>query len=522
MTDAVDRALVRELAAALQKLEPPVQRRFARMGGVRPDADAAELALHLGDPAFARGAVRTLDAPARALLRLVARLAQPVAARELDLVAEMLAPGSGAAGTASEQLCAAGLAALDDQRPPQLRTLAPLRARLATLAQESWPVLEAVPSEGDETFSEHLATFRLGLVLAVTEHARPRATRMGDLHRGDEATLTLALGQAFGAGAAVETVRMLVRLRALTARAGRFSVRWDALEGWDDPAARLVVELFTPWRHDPGLLVLLDRLLADDRWHPVPLLAETLASAVFRRAFSAGAKADLARHLAMMESFPGFHRRELRGVAFIRLTAAARRAFGAAAPHPAPPRTPLLVQPNLQLVAQLGTDLATLARLGRLARLVSAGNAAVFALDEAAVRRTASEGFSGGEMLRFLEGQASHGVPATVARALADWARARGTARLLTGTVLVGDVPQDELERLAPGTRLRPLAPGVWLVPTDQARLLATALRKAGVCCEATDDADPEAWADEPDPWRVRAERIASEARRETERLGRS
>lgn len=513
MKEPSDAKLVRELTDSIRAVSPEIRRRFALAADVDPEAPAVELARVLADPTFARGAVRTLDAPARTLLRVLPHLLQPAPVTTLDGIAEVLTHTH---VPACAQLCAAGIAAADDQRPPHLRTLGPLRSRLAALAHESLPTLDEPPSLTDETYLDHLASFRVGLALAAVEHARPRSTRTGELHKGDETALADLLSPSFDDDLKpAELLRLMVRQRTLEPVDGRFRVRWEALETWDDPAARMVVEAFMPWRHDPGPLLVLARLLTEDRWHALPTLAELLAIAVLRRAFAAGARADLARYLAMLEQLPGVHRRERDGVRLLRLSTAARRAFGMETEPRAPTNQPLLVQPNLQIVAQLGTSAPVIAQLGRFAKLLNTGHAAVFALDESLVRRAAAEGAGGLEALTFLEKHSARGVPSNVARALTDWGRSRGAAKLVTGTVLLAPIEPAELDAIAPNTDARRLAPNVYLVPTEAARMLANALRKAGFACEESGDARSESWAEEPAPWRSRAEQIANDARKQ-------
>jgi hypothetical protein len=158
------------------------------------------------------------------------------------------------------------------------------------------------------------------------------------------------------------------------------------------------------------------------------------------------------------------------------------------------------VQPNLQIMVQPGVPLAVIAQLGSFARLVSADQVAIFALDETSTRRAAAEGWTSSEILGLFEKHASLGVPSTVARALSDWARTRARATLASGLIALIDLPFEEVSRVAGRVHVDKVADGVYRVASEAGDAFIQALRKAGVACRSFVPPEEAIDADQDEP----------------------
>jgi hypothetical protein len=111
---------------------------------------------------------------------------------------------------------------------------------------------------------------------------------------------------------------------------------------------------------------------------------------------------------------------------------------------------------------------------------------AIFAIDEPTIRRSAVDGASAGDLLHLLEEQATHGVPSTVVRAINDWTRVKGNARIGVGTLLLVELPIEELRRiLGSKVELHAIRDQVFFVPDGRPEEIVKALRKGNVSCVA-------------------------------------
>jgi hypothetical protein len=465
----------------------------------------------MANPAWARAAVRDLSPRARAALRILVRVPREVSARELDALVQAMPSGEAGGTSPVAQLVSRGLATIslehraaraDDRR---LSAVDALRGRLGVLLQEEVEAGPPLPRDDAEAFAIQRFDLQIGVLIAVLEQTRPRVTRLLDLHRTDERAVVEQLSALFGSTEeAARRLDQLVRSGLFQPYDGRLALDWAEMARWESPLSVLLRMRLEERRNSTIFRVLVGQLLAQPGWVRETALAECGAVAALSSAPFGDSLRRLREELSHVARLPGVELQRDPSHAWWRLRTGARQALEGGAAS-APRGRFLLVQPNLQIVASPGAPAELLARLGRVARLVSADQVAVFALDDATIHRAASEGMTAQEMLGLLEGSASQGVPSTVARALMDWARTAGRARVTTGAVLQTEVALDEVRRiLGPRYPVVQLAPG-WL-KLEAAQYLAAlpALRKAGIVCEPfeadrpVEDAGPRE-ADDPD-----------------------
>ncbi|MFM2153925.1 MAG: hypothetical protein RL199_2360 [Pseudomonadota bacterium] len=485
--------------------------------GLKYPGTPREAARRLGTKGAADRCVEALDPPARALLHLVCRVPRAVRRQDFDAAARVLF-----GDRAAEPLIDAGLVYPDGERMPRLHVPEPMRSRWRALAAApaSRPVEEPRPDASD---TERADGFRFGLVLAAIEQQRPRVSGHVGLHQGDRAQLVSLVAAAFPAPAdAAGMVDLALRHGLLKRHGIRWGVDFEGVDAADDLGARLATGPLEGADTRPGLLAVLATLTVDDRWHPLPVLLETAAAAMLDEPFAPGVGHELALLRDTLPRWPGVGAREHEGVVHLRLTELGRRALGLESPVPAHRKT-LLVQPNLELVAQPGLDPRALARLGRVDRLTSVGGAAVLKLEEEAVRRAAAEGFDGEDMRSFLAAHSPRALPPNVVRVLADWAAIRGRARIVSGTVIVTDAGELVVRRALHGIEWRALGIGLWVVPSRKADAAARALAAAGLRCERIDAGDAPGMPATEGPgyasWRMRVDAQLARGRASLERI---
>lgn len=494
------------IAKALRALPEPSRNRLVAI--VTHDAKTRrrldEAARTLADPEWAKGAVRMLDAPARMELRLLCRRPDGVPAPLLDAACTSRLLPEKEEARPSFQLIAGGLVWTEPQSDYRgnehwrLAVLEPLRDRLRALAEEMRGVPPDPPSDGDELFAAHRPPFRLGVTLAAVASAYPRATRLDDLHRGDERALSEKLAALHGTqDAAREALRELSRLGLLENLDGRLVVRHGYLAQYGPPLAQLLLRHMTGRQHAVTTRMMVAELLAADGWVEASQLGESAAVSQLDVAGAQPRVEDLRIAVDHLRRTPGLLVREVDRREFWRASKALRQAFeGDAPPEDASART-LLVQANLQVIAPPGTPLTVLARLGELCRLDAADQVATFSLARPNVQRAAAAGFTTQQMLAFFERHSRHGVPPTVERALRDWSRTRGEAHVVVGAVLVVDAPEDEVRALlGDEVPIEPVTRGVFRLHPADVSLAVERLRAGGLACAQVGrtEAEPGSW----------------------------
>lgn len=443
------------------------------------------------EPAWARTALRDLPVRSRAALRILVRVSHPVPWTELEGLVSMLPDAE--ARPPLELLIERGLAVAWGERhfnrfeEKRIAPLDPLRERLAVLLQEDAAATVPQVSDDEERFARQRFDLQLGVLAAVVEHTRPRVTRYTELHRSDTKAIVEQVGTLFGTQEeSVRSLDRLVRSRLFVTEDGRLRMDTRELPRWGSALGHMLLTRLEERQASSILRIALGLLLLEPNGVSEAMLFEAGAVGALTT-FDTHCVRRLREEITVLAGIPGVQRTTWQGQIFWRLTAAARQVLDGEE-LVAGKATGLLVQPNLQVVVSPGCPFAVIARLGRIARLINADQVAVFALDEAAVRRAAAEGSSGSDMLELLERSSSHGVPSTVARALSDWARARGHARIAVGTVLQTDLPIEEVRRLVgPRAVVKKLAEGWFQTDSVSAMTVMTSLRKAGVACQPFD-----------------------------------
>lgn len=145
----------------------------------------------------------------------------------------------------------------------------------------------------------------------------------------------------------------------------------------------------------------------------------------------------------------------------------------ASPPASAIPARPLVVPPNLEVVAPMAAPFDLLATLARFAEPKTLDVAAVFAVSASGLARARGRGIDLSEARAFLAAHCAHPLPETVDRLFADAAEREGEVRLVRtrGVLLVQD--PDTALALAAHPAVAPLiiqpspAPGVLILAAD-------------------------------------------------------
>lgn len=481
-----------DLARELEELDPQVLGRLATAALARSSLTRAEdvrsLAETLGDATWLQDRISALAPPARLGLRLLTRARNGLAGPDLD--ASVRLAFDDATVTAADELVSQGLAFARTERPDwgrrpewRLHLLGSLRRRVSHLAVAEPDERHPTPSAAEELYAEASPVFALGATLAVAASLRPRAARHRSLHKSDEKLVLPLLAPVHGDDAsALEAFETALQHGLLQVVDGRFDVDRTTLASWVDPGRELLLRAIDRRAHDVAFAAGLGLLLESD-WVARATLVETMCAACIRRpSLSFSQALPVSQGLARLRKLPGLLTNP--SGAF-RLAAAARRALDGGSWGEAPPVRELVVQPNLDVVAPLGTPVPVLVRLASFARVKAVDRVVLFAIDEATVRRAAAEGADAASLLSVLEENGRHGVASTVLRALTDWTRTRDRARVLVGTVVLTELPLEEVRRHAgAGTAVEQISPGVFLLPIEAATGVAAALRRAGAACE--------------------------------------
>lgn len=475
------------LAAHLRRLPSSAVTELARAVLDSPgmqDVQAKQLVSAMADPAWPKGVVERLSPTARAGLRLVCALPLGAFGTRLDRFARRLA-GDTSDRSAAEELRFHGVVHAVQERAPwgerdaRLRVLEPLRAKWNALAG-STPSGEPPPPPTSSELAH--ADVRPAYVHAVAAAAlasiRPRVTRSETFHRSDLEALRTLLAPLFSDEDALEdALLLLVKSRLFRLEGGRAALVADAAGMLDDGPWILLRRRLHSHRHHGSFGAGLARIASAEGWvsERELLYLEAIRLLPSREPEPPRSLPDL------IAASPGTLVCRRGDERHFHATPALHFAFGETNAPPRPASGPLLVQPNMHVLAQVDTPPSVVVQLGRVCRLVSVGEATVFALEEAAVRRSASEGFGATELLAMLERHAPRGVPAVVARAIGDWTRTKGAATLVTGTVLLTELEEATLVGFVDRSELTPVAKGAWLVDEDVARELVKALRAGGV-----------------------------------------
>jgi hypothetical protein len=449
------------------------------------------LARRIIEPSWSRLAIRDLDDASLFALRVLAQLPHGAFGSELDTIARMAVKQEAGAKPPSIQLREAGIAlvSLDSS----FRRASDARLKVIGVLRERWLTLVPAPtsrfdlsevSAAEERYRNERGEFELGIVLAAVEQLRPRATRVGDMHRGDEKAIVEKLAGLFGGEEPARTqIRDVLRSELVAEQGGRLLIDRTALAEWSDPLGMILLQKLADRRHSAVWRAVMGLMLSSSGWVSSRQLIEMAALAAFEHVYAFNPAQNVAAELADFARLPGLLTQEQDGLKWYRFSDAALRALeGELVPRSF--GTGLLIQPNLQIVAQPGVPLAVLCALGAFCRIVSADQVAVFAFDEPTARRAATEGWTASQILTLLEQHSSHGVPSTVARALTDWVKTRASAIVAVGAIVLVDLPLVEMKRIAgEDIEVNELKAGVFRVDAGDGPDLVNALRKAQVGC---------------------------------------
>lgn len=468
--------------------------------------DTKTLASRFADDAWLAGAVRTLEPAGRCGLRLLC--VGPLSEAELNTLALRISGDH--TSTATDQLVGTGLVCRTKDR---LGVLGSLQSRLHALAAEVDALEPAAPSALNETFIEQRFSFALGAALCAVKSMSPRATRLGQLHKTDARPLCDSLAPvAGGATQAQAFVEELIRAGLLRVDDLRVLVADDVLP---NAAARLFLHRLEVVTRDPriaaGLNVLLENTWVRARDVDEAIVAESIRCGLGNEDLF---EVSLGR-LRRLATNGGVLSVEVDGVEWWRLSAAARRALDGGmweAPDVSPS---LLVLPHLQIVASLNTPVDVFVRLGAFCRFDDADHVARLSIESDNAKAAARHSIRASDALDFLEQNAVHGIPHTVARALSDWMKVDAEAQLLVGAVLLTDAPQEDVKRLAGAVDCTLIAPGVWLLPASDASSMVESLRAAGwgVTTRSANTAPSSEWSVPERSLGAQAESICEAAR---------
>lgn len=430
------------------------------------------LAARLLDGSWLSGAVESLDPAGRCGLRLLC--VGPLPRQELDALAGRISGDH--SSTAFEQLFGAGLAWVTDGIVSLPESL---RSRLRALATDVPGPTPPEPSSSDETFVEQRFSFTLGAALCAVRSLSPRATRLGQIHRSDARALSDALAALAGdATRAMTFLEELVRAGLVQLDGVRARV---AQESVPDASSRLFLHRLEVAVRDSRLAAGLNVLLETPDWVRSSDVVEAIAGESIRKRIGNEDLCSMSHErLRRLEECGGLLARVDGGVTWWRLSEAARRALAGHSWNQPDSSPSLQVLPHLQIVASLNTPVDVFVELGGFCRFEDADQVARLKIELEQAQRAARHSMQASDALELLERNARHGVPHTVARALSDWMKVDNEARLLVGSVLLSQAPEDDVKRLVDAIPCRLIAPGVWLLPEKDAPAVTDALRTAG------------------------------------------
>ncbi len=484
------------LRAELRRLDGSSLQSLLKRFGL-PESGVEAAIGRLADPKWSREAIVALSPRTRAGLRMLVRAPSGITSRLLDSVLGLLPLDPPGTEAPSLQLIGRNLVLTRVERhwgrpEEKLTVLDPLRERLAVLVQDESRDVPAPPTEEEEQFALSRFEWQIGVAVAVIDQARPRATMSREPHRTDLQNIRKILTPLFGTeGLADSRLRVLFGTRLFAVLDDRIRLLTQAVQECDSPAILLQSLFLSFRRHSSALRAQLGALLSTDAWLSREELLEVACVALLRSETEWDIAGRVEQELQSLREVPGVELRREEGRAFFRLAAFGREALEGRSVRPMA-RHAVLVQPNLQLVVSPGTPFTTAARLGALAKLVSADQVAIFAVDEQTVRRSSIDGMPAADVLRLLEEDATHGVPSTVVRAINDWTRVKARAGVGFGALLLVDLPTEELRRIL-GAKIELLVvkEGIFFVPEGRLEEIVKVLRKAGVSCAPYPEQSP-------------------------------
>lgn len=417
---------------------------------------AQALAALAADPTGLRELLAGVPGGALAALAVIASSDVPLSEAEATRRAE-LELGEGRGRKAFQALVGRGFLGMTRDALPRYAVWGPLAAPIV----EAIAGADVIAAPDDRTATPDRGALAIALLLGHLSRRRPKLTIDGDLFKRDAEEADRIFGTALGPRVAALFVQAFRALGLLADEA-------PLLDGFARSGARLI-----PWGDAAGFFAqprpARVRALAETRTLPRWLGAAFRAGSglVPRDALRRSARADHpwgGRDDSEADAWIGFCVAagildELPGG--LRASPTLR---GERAPEP-PAGGRWLVQPNLEVVVPPEVPPADAFALARAAEIVSLDRAAVLRFTPASLAQAAEAGLDGRAALELLERRSAAPVPELVRRSVLEGARARASATVHEGVVVV--VPGEARERVT-GRAARliraELAPGVFLL----------------------------------------------------------
>ncbi len=147
------------------------------------------------------------------------------------------------------------------------------------------------------------------------------------------------------------------------------------------------------------------------------------------------------------------------------------------------------VQPNFEILAPAGMDLASVYRIGQIAEITAVDRMNTYTLTHDSVRDALDRGWRREELMNFLSGEGTVGLPQNVRSTIEDWVGDHGEVEFHDALVVTVRNEKEEAfvdllrRRRVPMTRL---GPGVYTLPREERETILKTLRGKGF---------------EPSPW---------------------
>jgi hypothetical protein len=477
-----------------------------RITGTRTKLLAA-IERSLADPERLLALVAPLSAPARAALEVLVEIGGFVP--QQDMESELVARSEAAATIGWDELCGRRLVirvSAGPHCPDQLGTYPAVADALRPLFDAWWRARQA-PRDLAQPGQTGGLSFRVYVLLAHLCNARPKMTQQWAIYASERnklaelfpSTTPEAVDTALAELGALEIVRRT--------RDGRLQV---------DPArvdALLATEPSQIWAITAGLKhcsfaekAALSFLARRPGWLDAQEVRRATRLAVLRYESqghygvrSVRESATRATLLALdalgsrgwAETNSGGDKMRISGHVLAAITqAGARSGARSAGPKATPAPAVCHVQPNFEIIVPPEADPKTIFEVGRLGRLRSCDQVAIFGVTADSIATATRQGLSADDILTRLRAASTFPIPPNVEQGIRDFAKPPRSACVLTGLVVV--MPDDDAGCLR-GAGLRPTSlPRVFVGSVDDEDKLLRLLDKAGMTTTYWDGDDDE------------------------------